>query len=188
MLCQKCHQSLATKRYAEVANGKVSELQVCDECLTRLQHGATSGFELTGVAPSYRRKSAPAEPAAAESVVPNRACKFCGTDLKEALQSGRVGCGSCYESLGEPLEKVLRGLHVGLRHRGKEPHLDDQRKRLRSELHSLRALLRSMLKSENYEEAAKLRDAIREKEEILKSREPENARSGSSRGHAENFD
>lgn len=163
MLCQKCHKSLATVRYAEVVSGKVSELHLCADCMGRMQDEVTSGFGLAGPAAARTKQRAPQAPAT-EAKVPNRVCRVCGADLKDAIQTGRVGCGGCYDALGDSLEPLLRGFHVGLRHRGKEPHMSDERKLRQTELHSLRALLRSTLKSENYEEAARLRDQIRDLE------------------------
>ena len=171
MLCQKCHKNLATLRYAEVVGGKVSELQLCPDCLKRMQEETTSGFELSGVQAAKTKNKAVAEPPAEPKML-NRVCRVCGADLKEAIQQNRVGCSACYEALGDSLEQVLRGFHVGMRHRGKEPHVSDSRKIARSELHSLRALLRSTLKSENYEEAAKLRDRIRLLEVAMSGRDP----------------
>ena len=177
MLCQKCHKSLATMRYAEVVNGKVSELQLCADCMNRMQEETASGFELAGASAARgKHKSAAAAPAA-ETKVPVRVCRVCGADLKDAIQSGRVGCAACYDALGDSLEPLLRGFHVGLRHRGKEPHVTDERKLKRTELHSLRALLRSTLKSENYEEAAKLRDQIRDLEIAINEQTVERAAS-----------
>ena len=170
MLCQKCHKNLATLRYAEVVGGKVSDLQLCAECMNRMQDEAASGFELAGIGAAKVKQKQLVE-APAESPVPHRVCRSCGTDLKEAIQLSRVGCSSCYDALGDSLEQVLRGFHVGMRHRGKEPHITDARKVMRSELHSLRALLRSTLKSENYEEAAKLRDRIKTLEETMDVRQ-----------------
>ena len=177
MLCQKCHKSLATMRYAEVVSGKVSELQLCPDCMNRMQDETASGFELAGAAATRGKRLSTPMAAVTETKVPNRVCRACGADLKDAIQSGRVGCGSCYDALGDSLEPLLRGFHVGLRHRGKEPHVTDERKLKRTELHSLRALLRSTLKSENYEEAAKLRDQIRDLELVMN--EPPVARAAS---------
>lgn len=170
MLCQKCHKNLATMRYAEVVSGKVSEMQLCADCLNRMQEETASGFELSGVAAAKTKNKAVAEPPAEPKML-NRVCRICGADLKEAIQQNRVGCSACYDALGDSLEQVLRGFHVGQRHRGKEPHISDSRKIARSELHSLRALLRSSLKSENYEEAAKLRDRIRTLEISMSGRD-----------------
>jgi protein arginine kinase activator len=162
MLCQKCHKSLATVRYAEVIDGKVTDLNVCPECLTRLQSGV-SGFELAGTAPSPKRLSISREEAAAPAIV----CRTCGVELQRALRTNRVGCASCYDTFAEALEPVLRGTHGALRHRGKTPHVNDRREQVRAQLQTKRALLRSILKMEKYEEAAVLRDEIKALEEAL---------------------
>jgi len=164
MLCQKCHKSLATVRYAEVVDGKVTDLNVCPECLARLQ-SAPSGFELAGAAPTPKRLAAIRE--AQEPVTPALVCRTCGLEVQRALRTNRVGCNSCYATFAEPIEAVLRGLHGALRHRGKVPRVDDRREQVRTQLQTKRALLRSILKMENYEEAAVLRDEIKALEEAL---------------------
>jgi protein arginine kinase activator len=164
MLCQKCHKSLATVRYAEVIDGKVTDLNVCPDCLSRLQHGA-SGFELAGSAPTPRRL--PMSREAQEAVAPALVCRSCGTELQRVLRANRVGCRLCYDTFADALEPVLRGVHGAMRHRGKVPHVDDRREQVRAQLQTKRALLRSILKMEKYEEAATLRDEIKALEEAL---------------------
>jgi protein arginine kinase activator len=58
------------------------------------------------------------------------------------------------------LEPVLMGMHGATRHLGKVPQADDAGARARSDLQAKRALLRSALETEDYEEAAALRDTI----------------------------
>lgn len=162
MLCQRCHKNLATVRYAEVIEGKVTDLHLCQDCLAKHREGVLTGFELSGSAPAPKRSKAVR--AGPERLVGERGCKSCGIRLKEVLKSGRVGCSVCYESFAEQLTSLLRGIHTAMRHRGKVPHLDDARERVRVELKTRRALLRSALKMENYEEAAVLRDEIKDLE------------------------
>ncbi len=71
-----------------------------------------------------------------------------------------MGCSGCYSVFGKEIESILEGLHRGLVHRGKSLQCDDARAELSRELQARRFLLRSMLKEENYEEAARLRDEI----------------------------
>ena len=182
MLCQRCHKNLATVRYAEVVDGKVSEQHMCPECMARQQAEAASGFELSGEAPSPRSRHSVT--LASDTVLPQRSCRSCGIELQEVMRSGQVGCSACYESFGDQLEPILRGIHVALRHRGKAPHRDDARERMRAELQTKRALLRSALKTENYEEAARLRDEIRALEDALRTSDPKRAGEGPSVGHA----
>ena len=163
MICQKCHKNLATARYAEVVDGKVTDLHLCVDCMKRYQDNVVTGFELTGpVSKGGAPQSAPETPAA---VV--RVCRQCGTALRDVLRNGRVGCAQCYEVFSEQLDPILRGLHTSIRRRGKTQNVSDQRERLRSDLQAKRALLRSALKLENYEEAALLRDGVRALEEEL---------------------
>jgi len=182
MLCQRCHKNLATVRYAEVVDGKVSEQHMCAECMSRQQAEVASGFELSGAAPSPRTR--PVATAVSDTVVTQRACRSCGIDLQDVLQSGRVGCSVCYDSFGDQLESILRGIHISLRHRGKAPNRDDARERMRADLQTKRALLRSALKVENYEEAARLRDEIRSIEEALRANNPKPSGKESSLHHA----
>jgi len=83
------------------------------------------------------------------------------------LESSQAGCAKCYQEFREELSSSLAEFQAGLRHRGKMLRVDDDRERIRAELHAKRALLRTALKTENYEEAATLRDIIRELEMAL---------------------
>jgi len=161
MLCQDCHKNLATVRYAEVVDGKVSEQHLCQDCLGRRQESVSSGFQFAKPA-AFRGKAAPApKAAAADAVEARQSCTACNTTLKQILETGQVGCGTCYETFPVQLESLLEGIHVALAHRGKVPRLDDARARLRSDLQAKRGLLKTALTTENYEEAAALRDEIR---------------------------
>jgi protein-arginine kinase activator protein McsA len=62
---------------------------------------------------------------------------------------------------------MLTALHGNTQHAGKTSKMDDMRTRLRADLQTKRALLRSALETERYEEAAALRDGIRELETVL---------------------
>lgn len=159
MICQKCHKNMATIRYAEVVDGKVTELHMCPSCYTAMQKKAGGGFELVGKAPSPKgfRTARPSPPA---SRAGTRKCNSCGILFREVANAGVVGCPACYESFREALDPVLENRQLGLKHHGKAPRIDDKRERLRAELQSKRGLLRTAIEKENYEEAAVLRDQI----------------------------
>lgn len=159
MLCQKCHKNVAEVRYAEVVDGKVTERHLCSACLAKHEENAATGFELAGIAPGP--KSASVERVVRDAVKQQRACQNCGATLSSILEDGRVGCAGCFVQFKAEVESILEGLHVSLRHKGKAPHIDDARAKLRGDLQTKRALLRSMLRTEKYEEAARLRDEIR---------------------------
>ena len=170
MLCQKCHKNLATTRYAEVVDGKVTDVHLCAQCLAKQQQATGTGFRLSGPAPHLHKP--PAERVAGEALRTQRTCTTCGTLLSDVLEQVRGGCTACYEVFGSEIESMLEGLHTAVRHKGRVPHLDDTRARLRAELQSKRALLRSVLRAEKYEEAALLRDEIRGLESGLQVSQP----------------
>ena len=161
MLCQKCHKNLATVRYAEVVDGRVSDLHLCPDCLAEHQKESSGGFEIAGGvrSPNY----AAFRPAIQRKEV---TCSSCGTRLSEVLESGVVGCETCYHVFGDSLE--LGGIALKARpHCGKSPRIDDARARVQSELQAKRAMLKTSLELERYEEAAELRDSIRALESEL---------------------
>jgi len=172
MICERCRMRLATLKYTEVINGQAMTRNICETCLKEIQGDATVGFEMAGEAPGPKGIFAEAavEPKPAQagvSVVPDKTCEFCGTKLSEVLRTGVVGSAACYEAFRTELEPVLREHQVAVMHRGKSPHVTDEREHMRRDLQSKRGMMRSALRSENYEEAARLRDAIRGIEESL---------------------
>ena len=167
MLCQKCHKALATVRYAEVVDGQVTDQHLCAQCLALHQKSAGGGFELPGPSPTVRKPAPPTPKPARESLRTQRACSSCGALLSRILESGRVGCSNCYRTFGDQIESILEGLQRSLQHKGKVSHVEDNRARLRTDIQNKRSLLRSVLKAEQYEEAARLRDEIRSLESGL---------------------
>ena len=165
MLCQKCHKNLATVRYAEVVDGRVTDIHLCAECLSRQQDSSASGFELSGPVPAAKTGSRP-QLLRPRPRIP-RTCKSCGAKLLMVLESGKVGCTKCYEHFSADVEPMLVALHGSAQHKGKTSKMGDVRTRLCSDLQTKRALLRSALETERYEEAAALRDGIRKLETAL---------------------
>jgi len=158
MLCQNCHKNLATVPYSEVVDGKVTSLQLCQECVVQRQNGTDAGFQFAKPAQFSRNKGRPTSDITPEPVEARKSCVACNTTLKQIVDTGRVGCSSCYETFPAQLESLLEGIHIALAHRGKVPRLNNARARVRTELQSKRALLKTALNMENYEEAAALRD------------------------------
>lgn len=165
MLCQKCHKNLATVRYAEVVDGRVRDLHLCQDCLACQQNMASAGFELAGASGTARRHGAVASDAPRSAL--RRSCRGCGLSLESLMNTGQAGCALCYEVFGDAVSSIIEGIHGASRHQGKAPELTDARLRVGEELQAKRTLLRTTLSTENYEEAAILRDEIRALEAAL---------------------
>jgi protein arginine kinase activator len=91
------------------------------------------------------------------------ACPSCGIKYMEFRNSGRLGCPHDYDVFRAGLEPLLQRIHRSGRHTGKSPRHRDGGARP-AELLDLRRRLRAAVEAEAYEEAAQLRDLLRQKE------------------------
>lgn len=155
MICNKCMKNIATVKFTEVVDGAVVKHDLCRECFAAHQRDA-AGFSVEVPKPSLRPQQRPP----AQHTAPAPRCVACGVLLRRVIENAEVGCATCYTTYGKEIEGTLEALHRGLAHRGKVFKCDDTRARLALELQTKRMLLRRVLKAENYEEAARLRDAI----------------------------
>ncbi len=167
MICKRCMKNVATVKFTEVVDGNAVQHHLCRDCYQEFQHEAP-GFSVEVPKP---RRSAPRRRAAAARRTDTARCASCGTSLNRIFETAEVGCAACYSTYGKEIESILEALHRGLAHRGKSFKCDDARARLAKELQTKRLLLRSTLKAENYEEAARLRDEIAALEASAQSEE-----------------
>ena len=86
------------------------------------------------------------------------------------MKEGRLGCSDCYHYLGDSLSSVIKSYHGSTRHTGKIPHqfrdIGSELKRNAEPQHlSIRDMqikLDEAVSDERFEEAASLRDRIRQ--------------------------
>jgi len=91
------------------------------------------------------------------------ACPKCATTYAGFKKSGKMGCARCYDAFRPHLSRALVNIHGSEVHRGKIPRGMGGRHQelvIRRELAENRLMLKKALESEQYEEAARLRDII----------------------------
>lgn len=157
MLCTNCKKEQATLFYTQSINGKESSAALCPECAKKAGIGNTNILS-------------PLFHTAAQKNIATRntgkKCSLCGLHFKDILSMGKVGCPACYDTFREELADTIRSIHGGAKHCGLTPehgkavsvpqHAADP-----TEEEKLRNALAAAISTENYEEAAKLRDAIK---------------------------
>jgi len=97
-------------------------------------------------------------------------CSFCGFTFNDFRRVGRLGCPKCYETFENQLASLLRRIHGQDRHMGKLP-VTTVKGKLSNEakdLHAFKIKLQQAISKEAYEEAAVLRDKIKEIENKLR--------------------
>lgn len=155
-VCDGCSERIGRVRVYQTKGSEFSELWLCDRC------AATLGVE--DEAPAFA-------PTVGELLGvltgegASRACPTCGTPFRRIRQTGRVGCAECYRVFHGRIQLLLEQSGQTETHEGRYPARLGSFKRLLVDRESLRERLARAVEDEKYEEAATLRDRIRELEE-----------------------
>lgn len=177
MLCDKCKKNEAKIYYTEIINGEMKEQHLCEECAaeyTSFQMGNIMNQELTlgNLLSTILGNYYGTTPQEAEQKENEIQCDFCGMTYSEFMRIGKFGCDKCYDSFQKVLEKSIKSIqgsdtHIGKKPKGFESKTDKIIKEL-SEIDKLSIRLQDAIEKEEFEEAAKIRDKIRDlkKEEI----------------------
>ena len=158
MLCEHCNEQEATVHLTQVIDGEVKKLHLCEAC------AAESGFDVHGTMSVtdilLGMGGQPSAPATSENL--ERSCPVCHLRRSDFKKAGQFGCPSCYETFSDELRPLLKAIHRGDQHTGKVPAREGARVRMSARLSTLRQELDAAVAAEKYEEAARLRDQIRE--------------------------
>ncbi|MFA5431090.1 MAG: UvrB/UvrC motif-containing protein [Candidatus Omnitrophota bacterium] len=167
MLCDICGKNQATVHLTEIVDDQMSELHLCEECARNKSAQMEQQFGLSDILAGMADFDKPQK--AAETV--SLKCPNCGLTYAEFKKIGRLGCGDCYAAFRQYLAPLLKRIHGSVRHSGKFPVNQEQRTeqpRAKNELQELRRRLLKAVEREDFEEAAGLRDRIREMEDNQK--------------------
>lgn len=152
--CQVCGKE-ATVHLTQIIENKIHKVDLCEGCAQEQGITKPDGFSLA----SMVNKAQLMEQASPES---DLTCSECGLTAADFRKRGQFGCEHCYETFRHLLEPMMSGMHHGPKHVGKIPANLAQRQHLRQRLASLEDSLDSAVREERYEDAARVRDEIRE--------------------------
>ncbi len=162
MKCDFCDKK-ATVFLTQLVEGQMKKVCLCDPCAKERGVTDPTGFSmadlLVGGAPPGGSVAAgkPAPSSSGDS----RKCPTCGFTLDDLRRVRRFGCGDCYATFSEEVGQMVRGMHKGTSHIGKVPEGLMAMQVLHQRLEELRTRLDQAIASESYEEAAGIRDEIR---------------------------
>lgn len=160
MKCQRCTRQ-ATHHITEIlGEDAIEQLHLCPSC-------ADSYLKLP-IAPATSKsteKEAPEKPPEAdEGPLVAKQCPSCGLRFVDYRNTSRLGCPQDYVEFREELLPLLESIHGERNHVGKVPSRLEENQRLQAELAKLRKDLAKAVSAEKYEDAARIRDAIRKME------------------------
>ena len=141
--------------YTQIVNGQKSTLNICSACASGESIFDNFGSLLNfGVRPSAQ----------------NAVCPVCNMTLSEFSRKGRAGCGECYRTFRTHASAMLRKIHGSAKHVTGEEQVEEKTPEIKPEnpVEELKQQLKKAIAEENFEQAAVLRDKIREAENSQK--------------------
>ncbi len=185
MLCDNCGKREANVRYSENINGRKKEMHLCEECSEKLGIG-NMDFNMPIDFSSFF--GGLLEDFGTNDFMPlfdeikTLKCDNCGYTFEDIVNTGKLGCGNCYNVFEERLDPIIKKIQGSNTHSGRIGKIIDSNIEKKnsnkeentnkntnqkeiSKIDKLQEDLKQAIKEERYEDAAKIRDEIKELED-----------------------
>ena len=165
MICNLCGTQEASIHLTEIVNSQMIEIHLCETCAQEKGTDFKTHFNLTELLAGF------VDPGKSAKTPEKRfagKCPECALTYDEFGKSGRLGCPACYEAFSKMLLPLIKRVQRSTRHVGKRPSRVSAESSQSQELQLLQNRLAKSVQMEEFEEAARLRDEIRQAEEKLK--------------------
>lgn len=171
MQCQECGKRPATLHFTKIVNGEKTEFRICETCAREkgeIIPGTTGGFSIHNLLSGFLDFNTASHSHNSNAKVPeNLCCEECGLTYSQFSKIGRFGCSSCYKYFNDRLDPLFKRVHGNTVHVGKVPKRAGNHIQVKRKLDELRQKLQERILQEEFEEAAGLRDEIRELEKTI---------------------
>lgn len=174
MKCEVCQEREASVHLTNYLNGQKAEIHLCQQCaiekgyLDADDESYTIQDLLSGFFNAQANLATKDE--SNQRTEHQLVCPQCQMTYQRFNKIGKFGCSKCYQNFSSFLNPIFRRLHSGnTSHTGKIPkrqHVHLQHQRL---IQNYRDQLQEFVKEEKFEEAAELRDKIKDLEQKGKS-------------------
>lgn len=166
MKCDICKKNQAIIHLEEQSNSGTRTINLCLECATEkglnLDSDDVNNFlfsMLQNIFSELPRKSKRTQLNGFEQF--ELSCPACGKTMQAISDSGRIGCEICLSEFQKIIDIVLFKTNKSLDYKGRLPEELQQKKDYKYKIRSLKLKLAKAVNTENYEEAAKIRDMIK---------------------------
>ena len=136
MQCEECGIRPAEVMMTTVIGGQTTTRHLCRECVKKYKAGDIQA-------------------------VPDITCPSCGETFAEFQKTGMLGCAECYQAFRGELTPLITRVQGRTQHAGRRPPVSQAEQERLARMESLHAQMEAAVAVENFEEAARLRDALR---------------------------
>ncbi|ENX6203361.1 UvrB/UvrC motif-containing protein [Listeria monocytogenes] len=163
MICQRCGENKAVIALQQLNElGKVESLYLCENCAS--DEALSSEKDLVKAMDTFSEVALDfltllqKEENTQKEVV----CENCQLSFEEFLKTNRVGCPECYSAFEAQLVPIIGRVQNGYKkHIGKVPAEVERAEGVQNEISRLQEKLAQLVKNEEFEEAAVVRDEIK---------------------------
>lgn len=168
MICQVCGKKTATTHVKTIVNGQLTELHLCSDCAREKGYGSLLsgwGLDFGSLLGGFFGSGYTEEKVTR--------CEKCGASFEEIAKNGKLGCADCYKTFRRQLLPMIQKIHGTTHHKGKTPtssalRIAEPKHELAEVKESLleekKRLLKKAVENQEFEQAALLRDEIKEME------------------------
>ncbi|RPF49956.1 UvrB/UvrC motif-containing protein [Aquisalibacillus elongatus] len=170
MNCQRCQEREATVHYTQVINGQKTEIHLCEQCAEQegYMNFSNDNLSIHQLLTSMFPFDQNVNQKQSVQTTHRLTCDRCGTTYQEFRNRGKFGCSHCYLAFESYLNPIFRRVHSGnTKHVGKIPKRIGGNLHKQRELEQLQNNLQQLIHDEAFEEAAQVRDEIRQLKEDL---------------------
>jgi protein arginine kinase activator len=160
MQCSICKEKPATVHLTQIVGDKMQKLDLCEDCAKAKGINDPTSFSLADADVLFGLGASQEIEQSGGGV--ETKCTRCGFSQADFKKSGRLGCPECYRTFAEGLESLLKTMHKGTRHAGKVPEALRASREQSDHLKLLQKKLAKAIEDENFEQAAQLRDEIKQ--------------------------
>lgn len=158
MICDNCKKRESVISFTKVENNEVTEIHLCKECAAKKFKG--NFLMIDGFKDLFKEIFNVEE----ETIDEEKTCRFCGRKIREVLKTSDLGCIHCYDEFRDEINNFLQNYQFSSVHKGKIPVSSPTDLKVGRKILDLKDKLQEALILENYEEAAILRDEIKDLE------------------------
>lgn len=178
MLCENCGKREANVRYSENINGRRKELNLCEECSKKLginQIDFNMPIDFSSFLGGFMDELSTPEFMPMFNTLKETKCNTCHSTFEDIINTGMIGCQDCYDIFEEKLDPIIKKIQGSNKHIGRIGKIIDNKidekntskesnqkeKNNENNIAMLQEKLKKAIKEERYEDAAKIRDEIK---------------------------
>ena len=151
MLCDDCKNKPATIFFKEVLQDKIVELHLCEACAHKRGILMTQKLTPTEILQKLLKQRNVRD----EKVI----CPVCFLSLAEFKRVGRFGCSNCVTTFQPHIKNLIKQIQQSDKHIGRRTGKGVKKG---FQVYKLREELKKALEQEAYEDAARIRDKLKD--------------------------